>query len=309
MGRGHSGSTVLDLLLGNADEVQSTGELTSGFRRRWEVCSCGHKIDACEFWGPVRRDLERLHPDCDIDAYSGMLNYMDRVYRIPQMISPSLLPGRIRRHYAAVTRDLLTLIAERSGRRYVVDSSKEFARACFMLRNFPGQVKVIHLVRDGRGVMWSVLRRLRSGQPFRFMRVDWKPKAAWPVMITVAASWVVGVLIGAAVGFGQRNVLTVRYEDLCERGERELERIGRFLGVDLRPVAKRVADGEPLHIRHNVGGNNMRRDESHQFTFRADYKWHDRLPRPYHWMFLLLAFPVNWWYGYFRGYSRAGRAR
>ena len=40
MGRGHSGSTMLDLMLGNHEKIHSVGELTSGFRRRSEKCSC-----------------------------------------------------------------------------------------------------------------------------------------------------------------------------------------------------------------------------------------------------------------------------
>jgi hypothetical protein len=53
-GRGHSGSTMLDAMLGNAPEIESVGELVSGMGRYEERCSCGETFDACPYWSAVR---------------------------------------------------------------------------------------------------------------------------------------------------------------------------------------------------------------------------------------------------------------
>ena len=42
----------------------------------------------------------------------------------------------------------------------------------------------------------------------------------------------------------------------------------------------------------------MRFSENRRFRFRPDINWPQNLPRTYVWLFTLLAFPLNWWYGY-----------
>jgi len=59
MGRGHSGSTVLDLLLGNSPDIESVGELVSGMGRYDEQCSCGSPFGNCMYWQAVRSAFER----------------------------------------------------------------------------------------------------------------------------------------------------------------------------------------------------------------------------------------------------------
>ena len=48
MGRGHSGSTILDILLGNSTRIESVGELLSGLSRAdHQMCSCGVMVPDC----------------------------------------------------------------------------------------------------------------------------------------------------------------------------------------------------------------------------------------------------------------------
>ena len=60
MGRGHSGSTILDIILGSSAAVESLGELVSGLGRcaAGEQCSCGSPMRECVFWCEVRRRFE-----------------------------------------------------------------------------------------------------------------------------------------------------------------------------------------------------------------------------------------------------------
>jgi hypothetical protein len=66
-GYGRSGSTLLDIVLGNHPEVESVGELInlpySGWYEGWisgkptrsPYCACGERMLECEFWSAVRR--------------------------------------------------------------------------------------------------------------------------------------------------------------------------------------------------------------------------------------------------------------
>ena len=94
MGRGHSGSTVLDLILGNHDDIIGVGELTSGFgfRESIETCACGESIQQCNFWKGIREDLLLRYPDTSMQEYSQMMNYIVRFYRLPQLVLHIGLP-------------------------------------------------------------------------------------------------------------------------------------------------------------------------------------------------------------------------
>ena len=53
---GHSGSTILDLILGQQYSIESVGELIR-FNKElaWDGnCSCGKKLSECDYWGSVR---------------------------------------------------------------------------------------------------------------------------------------------------------------------------------------------------------------------------------------------------------------
>jgi hypothetical protein len=304
MGRGHSGSTVLDFMLGNHQKIQSTGELTSGFgfRSGLEHCSCQASLDECELWGNIRKELRQLHPETGLDDFGEMMDYMVRFYRIPQIKTQQGLPVWVKTKYEPMTYDLYNLIAMHSGRTYIVDSSKDMAHAYYLLTRFPGKTKIIHLVRDGRGVMWSRLRRLRAGQPFQFLRRYYAPKSHWAFMILTVLSWDFANGVGLLFGLlHQDRVIQVRYEDLCCSPAQELIRIGEFLGLDMAELTAKLEKAEPFRIGHSVGGNAMRHSSSGEFVFKPDHSWRMHLPVRYQRLFVLLAFPIALYYGYLRG--------
>lgn len=127
-GLGHSGSTLLDMLLGGHEQVVSLGEVYAHLRpdkdrraRRELPCTCGLELSDCELWGPIRARCEDP--------------------RTP-------LEGKYRA--------LLTRCAELYGPgTRVVDSSNK-AVALAALAQVTADLTVIHLVRDVRS--WSVSR-------------------------------------------------------------------------------------------------------------------------------------------------------
>jgi hypothetical protein len=167
MGRGHSGSTILDLLLGNASQVQSVGEFISGVDRYDALCSCGQKFRDCDFWKCVRRWFEET-TKISWDEGAGSLKRQAHVKRFLATLlsrSGSADVAKIR-----VINDALSeAIALVSGKPYVLDSSKEFTRALFFARFIP-EVKIIHLVRHPERVLASDFWRIKRGDGFKFLR-------------------------------------------------------------------------------------------------------------------------------------------
>ena len=60
VGEGHSGSTLLDLIMDSHSQIVGVGEL-SHYSKHFnfgELCSCGKQIKDCEFWQKVFSDID-----------------------------------------------------------------------------------------------------------------------------------------------------------------------------------------------------------------------------------------------------------
>jgi len=142
-GRGHSGSTMLDAMLGNADGIESVGELVSGMERYKELCSCGETFRDCPFWDGVRQRFEATADDTWDNAVRASVGQA-HIKNFPKTI---LAGGEQKwiRQLAVYSEHIAAAVCQKE-KDVIVDSSKEITRALFLLRFVPGS-KVIHLVR------------------------------------------------------------------------------------------------------------------------------------------------------------------
>jgi hypothetical protein len=306
MGYGRSGSTVLDVLLGNAANVEGVGELDL-LHRDWKgrSCSCGSSHDECSFWSQVR---EAVHRRIGNRTEEEMERVLRRVENLASL--PALALGLVRRTsrdaYETQVRAELDGIASVRGRAWILDSSKcareAAGRALALERIVSIPVKRIHLVRDGRAVLWSVKRgdnvRLgagKSGEAASFSFASLRAVFGWVLANSVA-------LLDQALA-PKGATLRVRYEDLVSRPAEELGRIGRFLGLDLSDVIRRVAAGEPFEGGHSTGGNRVR--QGGKIVLRADHEWKSRLGRKERILFWTFAWPLALSFGYGRSAARS----
>lgn len=155
LGRGRSGSTVFANVVGELDGFFSGGEI----RAFWDpvvvsdsVCGCGLPIRECPVWSHA---LKRL-ADVDVDAVSAWQHEIVREHQTYKL----LRYRRTRRwealeRYAEVMARLYTALAEVTGARVIVDSSKRPSYAAF-LRSVPGiDPYFVHLVREPRASAYS----------------------------------------------------------------------------------------------------------------------------------------------------------
>ena len=138
---GHSGSTLLDLLIGAHSEVLSVGEV-KGFATGQEECSCeAPTVWECRFWRSV-----------------------GEAFRAATGVSLE----RIRLHsedddeFLAHNRALVDALRKVSGKRFIVDSSKSLARLTRLLETRAVDVLPIHLLRSPQGVAYSSLKKDRN---------------------------------------------------------------------------------------------------------------------------------------------------
>ena len=242
LGAGRSGSTVLERLLASAPGVVAVGEVATLWRRPVAAltCSCGAPAPDCGFWADIRaraglsdgvlRDLAGLeasvvrHRVLIGDAISGR-RWADR----PEA-------QRFLGHQA----DLFAAIAEATGARRIIDSSKAGPRA-WALSALKG-VSVLHLRRNPADVAAS-WRRVKHdpslGGPMR--------RPSFPA---IARDWLAAEISARRLG-GTRPVLRLDYEMLTNDPGAALRRLG--------PIAEGVAlEGRsftPDPDYHSLNGN------------------------------------------------------
>jgi hypothetical protein len=136
--------------------------------------------------------------------------------------------------------------------RYVVDSSKSPVRLKLLFMLHPDRVRVLHLVRDGRAVSASAMRRTRLSvtQAAKTWKRD---NQNLNVMLRTVA---------------REQVHKVSYEALCEDPASALAEICRFLDLAFSPSLLTLWN-RPVH---NIPGNPMLFDRS-RTTIRKDERW------------------------------------
>jgi hypothetical protein len=295
LGRPHSGSTILDILLGNTAEVTSVGQLVSDIGKPANPCSCGANIGDCPFWRAVRERVEAAGvPWPEAVAASVGQAHVRRFWRTLRAAPDDPDLNRL----AAITRAIAAAVREVSGKPHLLDSSKEPTRALFLARFLP-EARILHLVRDPRSSVASHYWRWREKGFYHFLRRDRRTPGMGPVfMLLAAVSWTAGNLLGEiAARAGGERVLRVRYEDLRDRPAEELRRIGAFLGIGVEPLLERLATDRPLSPHHLIGGNDVRLQRGLRFDPSVERR-RPSLPRWLELATLLLCWPLMRRYGY-----------
>ena len=151
----HSGSTVLSTILGTHPEVFYAGELYEVPEPAWipgVTCSCGQPVDACPFWHPVR---ERFEGVADVQALYRDEGKYTNWKSLGRAVWSRNAPSGEFHEYVGRLEALVRSITAESGKRIVIDTSKGATRGVAYLgaQSARFDVKFLHIVRDGRGVV------------------------------------------------------------------------------------------------------------------------------------------------------------
>lgn len=289
----HSGSTMTAMLLGAHPELCSVGELKAthlGDEGSY-LCSCNTKVGECSFWQGVAKNMAKRGQTFDIlnarmDIRTGATPYELRLLkplvREPalELVRDSLLNlsanWRVNNKWLQKrNQDYIEAIAEQSGVNAIVDSSKIGIRLKYLLKNKDLNVKIIWVVRDGRGVS------LAYKKPAEFADAK-DPKLRGGGSggtqeqgrdITIGArEWVRCNQETQALlkTLSSDQWIKVHYEDLCTNTIVTLDKIFSFLDVD--PTKKRL---DFKSVEHHVVGNGMRLDASDEI--KLDDRWREEL--------------------------------
>jgi hypothetical protein len=255
LGSPYTGSTLLGMLLGNHPACASIGAAT-GLAARVELsmylCSCGAKFTDCGFWGRIaRRTVELEHPVTvfEKDFWSTHVR-VSRRRSVNGLVVSSLgnasldavrdaVVGRVRPIARRISEarlaswSLARAVLEVTGKQVFVDTARDHQRPRYLASMPLLDVKVIHLVRDPRGNVASIMKHTKVG------------------VRKAARQWRHDNVEAARVrrGFPQESRMLLQYEELCNSPQATLERVAAFLGVEPVPMSTLLENSE----RHMVG--------------------------------------------------------
>lgn len=292
-GCGHSGSTLLDMLLGGHSQISNLGEVhryTLGLGRTSTpfLCTCGKSLQECEFWSRVTEAYADAHgvaasaagqffttnPEYNTlpqDAEDEQLELLNQQYYRASLNQMALVLGsRVLwdsaaflseevRTYQTLTRNSLVLYA--AVRRawqtpVIIDSTKTPVRMKALYLTAKPDMHIIRLVRDGRAVCYSRMRRVNVTME-RAIRIWLAEHRKQALMLQTVPD---------------EYVTTVHYEQLCENPSGELERICNRIGLDYEPQMLAFRQNQV----HSIGGNPMRFRRLDD-NIRLDEKWRKEL--------------------------------
>lgn len=295
-GWGRSGSTLLERLLAEVDGVTLLGEVVHLWERgvrRNELCACGHPFADCPFWSEVGRRAFGGWEQVDLDRLAHLRDRVDRQRRLPRTVRrrPDAATRSAVLEYAGHFRAVHAAAQEVSGARILVDSSKEIPAATALSHLADLDLRVLHIVRDARGVAYSwskvVARPEADGEPM--------PRFS-PARST--ALWLSGNLTVQGLAWRGVPLTRMRYEDLVADPAAAVAAAWRDLELPGEPALPMV-DDHSIDLRpcHSVAGNPMR-FRTGRTELRADEAWREELADRDRRLVTAIAWPLLRRFGY-----------
>jgi hypothetical protein len=298
-GMPRSGSTLLDLLLGQLPGHCDVGELFymwQGGVLRDQLCACGEPFSACPFWIEVGDRAFGGWDSVDATEVVRLQNDVDTTGALPLFWARRLLPGHRAKveRYLELTRRVYAAVAATSGAEVVVDSTKRPSTAYLLASDPAIALRVVHIVRDPRGVLnsWSREVALPEGAGPR----DHLKKRP---MRQIARRWVtVNLMIGRLAKQGV-PLTVLRYEDMVSDPRASMEDVLALTGRSAGDGALDFigADGVRTGVSHAPTGGRVR-FRTGPMPLRLDEKWRHEMPPSRQRITALLCGPLMRRYGY-----------
>lgn len=284
MGAGRSGSTLLNIILGNHPKIIAPGEITYLERLPEDnfKCSCDETVANCSFWSKVlekwqgkvggssaHETIARLRK---IENFKNPFSWLNAVYYTRSKSKKIDV-------YINHTYEFLKAIVAESGKNIVADISKNPIRPLLLMKHPNIDLRLVHLTRDGRGVAWSVNKGIRN-------RSIWRAAIFW-------------LLVNRQSDYVRKKALKktfIKYEDLVLKPEYTLSKIAELADIDPKPLIESLTSNLAQKDSHIMAGNKLRWQK--QITLKLDTEWPTKMSKRKQKLFLIIAGRLMNRYGY-----------
>ncbi|MEM6604781.1 MAG: sulfotransferase [Pseudomonadota bacterium] len=273
VGDGRSGSTIVDMVLGELSDAVSVGELRFFWQRGLklnQLCGCGEKFLECPFWTSVREpieleiDRETKNTLLEIENYGSLTRYPLERIRSAWSVERSNYHKTLIEAYDRVYDEVFKV----SKKNVIIDSSKSVYFAFFLQKYSRHDLKFLHVIRDSRAVAFSK-------QKYKERKEIHTHKEMMPKMGVLKSSfkWLIVNWLSAGIGNSSARML-VRYEDFALSPIEVVTKIARFLKLDPSAVQSLFdRDGKISMVEHHTISGNPSRFTNGPVKIESDDQW------------------------------------
>jgi hypothetical protein len=246
VGRGHSGTTALDLLIGSNTGLASLGEVSPSLSMLdVATCSCGEKIDVCEKWRKVVNKNSKKHYISKLAELSKKYDHFEQIFKPKSKQENELYNKYLSNFYKKVCS-----VRDVDG---IIDSSKELSKGLRIIKHFESS-KLIYLRRALPSILLSYKKRFDHSSTFNFRRKNKRYSSFLPIAITIILSQIVAYLFYKILSIRfSTKIIKVKYESL--ENLNEIKRIMDHISCNINDVSFEI-DMKQVHL---LAGNRMAR--------------------------------------------------
>ena len=240
-----------------------------------ERCGCGTRFSACAFWTAVGEKAFGGWHRVDVDRVLALQAAVERTRHIPQLAGGLVGTARLARvsEYAGYYTAVYRAAAQVTGARLLIDSSKHSALAHCLRWSPELDLRVVHVVRDPRGVAHSWTKTVARPETDGAVEMT-RYSPGRSAMLWNAHNAALDLLSRRGV-----PVRRVRYEQFTADPRAGLLQLAGFAGLDVSTddlafLGEAHAD---LRVGHSAAGNPMRFAVG-RIPLRHDDAWVRSLP-------------------------------
>ena len=244
LGAGRSGTTVIDIVLGNNDDIFSCGELVRYSELKAEPHGFPPDSENYIFWKNIEQKL-----------FDRLPSSHDELFRISRKLEfhPSfffnlfkLTSRKNKQLYKEYINTFFDILFESIEQNIVVDSSKYAGRGLGLLRALKYDLFIIYVVRDP----------VRVINAFAKTDVEQMPKKYWVANIYY---FLINFICRIVTMMAKKpRVYPLKYENFLSNPAKELENIQEAFGIDLSRSIQTVSENGDFEVGHLFEGNRIR---------------------------------------------------
>ncbi|WCO01653.1 sulfotransferase [Psychroserpens ponticola] len=250
IGAGRSGTTLLDIILGNNTNSISLGEINRFFKRKGNPPKRDLNSQVHLFWEAINKEVTKKHNEY---KYS----YVSKVFKKNEYHSHAfkVIFNKNDKEYSEILTTLYNSLYLKTSENILIESSKYPLRALNISRILSRdqyQIKYIYLKKDPVKVVQSFQKKHIEQPSKGFFAAN-----VYYLFVNLLCRYIVKLL-----KVNGHNVSIVNYKDIIENSQQTINSISKDLNLDLSDLKTKLDTDKPLNTGFLFDGNRIRLKET-----------------------------------------------
>lgn len=241
IGTGRSGTTLIDILLGNDVHLFSAGELNRFPKRDGVPPSRSSGTLEYEFWNTIKEEIQQKESLDKIVHFSQTFEYHSALFNL-------LGTSKERGIYYSYLNNFFGVLFNRIHEEVVVDSSKYPLRCYHLFKSGLPLKYCVYLKKHPVSILRSFQKK-GIEQPSK----NWISVNLYLMVVHLLSKWVTSYLKRQGV-----RVLEISIEEITNEPTRFIDKIEKEFLFDMSDLQTKLANRSPLKTHNLFDGNRIR---------------------------------------------------